>query len=194
MWKGSIVIDKETNKPLRDYPNIPLCLSSREEGWSLEAMARQDGRITHEDFMHRMPFSARRPDIKSISMRRSRFRWSAGCKSWVSRSASGSINQYLDNLVPKEYQDSNCTRGWRDLTDLEVEDMKAPSKGKYPERSRHAKDQSTRAEGQSTESENRDEKPKQKQVAKLDFRYQMPSKPWEQRALQRALAPTRLGE
>ena len=98
----------ETKAQLREDTNFPLCLSSREEGWSLEAMARQDGRITHEDFMQRMPFSASRPDIQSISMRRSRFRWKAGCKSWVSRSASGSNSQYLDKRIRSKTLHREC--------------------------------------------------------------------------------------
>ena len=172
-----------------------------------------------------MPLGGCRPDIKSVSMRRSRFRWKAGCKSWVSRSASGNINDYLDNLVPKVFQAANCTRGWRDLTEQEVDEMKEPSRGKYPERSRKAKDRSRKVQPkpsisdedmdqqmppmldedldqQSTHySEDMDQQSAhysegtgQIQVLDFDFRYQVPSNPWEKRAIQRALAPTRMGD
>ena len=224
IWKGLIIVDEKSKLPLRDFPNIPMCISSREDGWLFEALMRQDSRITHEDIVDRMPLDSR-PDVKSISMRRSRFRWKAGCKSWVSRMASGNINDFLDNLVPQAFQDANCTRGWRDLTDQELEEMKKPSKGKYPERSRRAKDQSTQthqtlsmvdenAHEQDTHSEERagqnpvldfdiaDQDEEMEQYSTYsgeaadykDFRDQAPSKPWEKRALQRALAPTRMGE
>ena len=202
MWNGKIVVDKKTKLPLRDFPNIPKCLSSREEGWFFEALMRQDSRIIHEDLVERMPLSIRRPDIKSISMRRSRFRWKAGCKSWVSRSATDSINRYLDNLVPRVFQDANCTRGWRDLTDREVEEMKAPSKGKYPERSRKSKDLSQEPQqAMSFLEEDVDQQhtdfhdgAEQQSILSYDFRDQTPSNLWEKRAIQRALAPTRIGE
>ena len=201
MWNGLVIVDKKTLLPLRDFPNIPLCLSSRVEGWLLEALMRQDSRIIHEDLVARMPLSIRGPDTKTLSMRRSRFRWGAGCKSWVSRSASENINNYLDSLVPKVFQDANCTRGWRDLTDSEVDAMKAASKGKYPERSR-AKDQTKKVQqGLSTPDENASqqdtyshEEIEQTSVLSPDFRDETPSYAWERRAIQRALAPTRSGE
>lgn len=138
------MIDKELGKPLRDFPNIPKCLSSVEEGWLLEAMSRQDPRISHDDYRDRMPYDVR-PDAKTISMRRSRFRWKTGCKSWVTRSASDKINDYLDDLVPEEYQAVNCTRGWRDLDETEIMEMKRASLGKFPERAR--KEKKTKGEG-----------------------------------------------
>ena len=224
MWKGSIVVDEISKLPLRDFPNLPLCISSREDGWLFETLMRQDGRITHEDLVDRMPLDSR-PDIKSISMRRSRFRWKAGCKSWVSRSASGNINDFLDKLVPKAFQAANCTRDWRDLTDHEVNEMKEPSKGKYPERSRRAKDQSRQTQQTLSivdetihqQDAHSEERARQNPVLDFDiseqdeemdrystysgegaehkdFRDQVPTKPWEKRALQRALAPTRMGE
>ncbi|KAL8796492.1 MAG: hypothetical protein Q9195_001166 [Heterodermia aff. obscurata] len=256
MWRDLIIIDEGTKRPVRDFPHIPLCLSSYEEGWSLEAMGRLDPRITHADFAARMPFWDR-PSIKSISMRRSRFRWRAGCKSWVSRSASDKIDGYLDKLIPKNLQNANDTRDWRDLTDREITEMKEPSKGKYPERSRKAKGQlkkgkapsrndkgkSRKGKGQSQEAQqelsisNEDvdqqtQQPfstvdedmdyqythsydeseqfstlnedvdyqhthscdgsEQNEVLKFDFRDQVPSKPFEKRAIKRALDPTRL--
>ena len=145
------MIDKESRKPLRDFPNIPKCLSSVEEGWLLEAMSRQDPRISHDDYRDRMPYDVR-PDAKTISMRRSRFRWKTGCKSWVTRSASDKINDYLDDLVPQMYQAANSTRDWRDLDEKEIMEMKRASLGKFPERAR--KEKKTKGED-STDISNR---------------------------------------
>ena len=101
-------------------------------------MSRQDPRISHEDYRDRMPYDVR-PDAKTISMRRSRFRWKTGCKSWVTRSASDKINDYLDDLVPQMYQAANSTRDWRDLDEKEIMEMKRASLGKFPERARKEK-------------------------------------------------------
>lgn len=135
IYKGQVVIDQESGKPLRDFPNIPKCLSSAEEGWLFEAISRQDPRISHDDFRDRMPYDVR-PDTKTISMRRSRFRWKTACKSWVTRSASDKINEYLDKTVPQIYQSANSTRAWRDLKGHEIKEMKDASLGKFPERAR----------------------------------------------------------
>ena len=151
VYKDRIVIDKELRKPLRDFPNIPKCLSSVEEGWLLEAISRQDPRISHDDYSDRMPYDVR-PDAKTISMRRSRFRWKTACKSWVTRSASDKINDYLDDLVPEMYQAANSTRDWRDLDQKEILEMKRASLGKFPERAR--KEKKTKGEG-STDKANR---------------------------------------
>ena len=92
--------------------------------------------------------------------------------------------------------------------------MKEPSKGKYPERSRKAKDRSRKTQPKpSISDEDMDQQmlpildedmdqqstlssegTGQIQVQNFDFRYQVPSNPWEKRAIQRVLAPTRLSE
>ena len=138
MHKGRIVIDPESRKPVRNFPELPKTISSHEQGWSLEAMSRLNEWINMDDFRDRMP-SESRPSVRSLSMRRSRFRWSAGLLAWIPREGSKAIQDYLDAKLPKSCLESNCTRDFRDLYEDEREEMKRASKGKYPERARKNK-------------------------------------------------------
>lgn len=138
MHHDKVVIDYQSGKPLRDFPHIPKCLSSKEEGWLLEAMRRLDNRVTHNDLRDRMPYWGR-PENKDLSMRCSRFRWNSGLKSWITRSASDKINHFLDSVVPKECQKANSTRGWDGLEPHEKVKIKELSLGEYPERARKVK-------------------------------------------------------
>lgn len=112
-----------------------MTLSSSEQGWVLEAMSRLNEFIRLEDFRDRMQIT-HRPDIKSLSMRRSRYRWSSGSLSWTQREGTTAIKDYLDKLIPEHLRKANTTKGFRDLEDDEIEKMKEVGKGRYPERRR----------------------------------------------------------
>lgn len=137
-YEGKIILDPLARKPLLDYKGIPKALSSREPGWSMEAMSRQNPWIATEDFLHRMR-PADRTNANRLSMRRSRFRWHAGCQAWTERQGSKAINSYLESIIPEEFLKLNNTKGFRDLTPAESKKMKETSKGKFPERRRKAK-------------------------------------------------------
>ena len=151
-------------RPILNYPEIPKTLSSAEKGWSLEAMSRLNEFIRLEDFRDRMPFD-NRPDIKSLSMRRSRYRWSSGSLAWTTREGSKAIEEYLNKLIPKQLLLANTTRGFRDLTDDEVEAMKLASKGKYPERGRR-ENRSNEGEGEAAEAGPSNKREQKKKKAK----------------------------
>ena len=136
-YRDRIVIapDPVPHRPVLDFPEIPKTLSSAEQGWALEAMSRLNEFIRLEDFRDRMP-PDHRPDMNSLSMRRSRYRWNSGSLSWTQRDGSKAIKKYLDKIVPQHLLLANTTKGFRDLEEDEVEEMKAAGRGKHPERRR----------------------------------------------------------
>ena len=151
VYKGMIVIAYASKKPLRNFSNIPVCLSTKVESWLLEAWSRQDPRIVLQDFCDRMPEQGR-PKTKDLSMNRSRFRWRNGMKSWVTRSATKEINAWLDREVPKEYRDANSTRGLPGFSTAQCIELHKICEGQFPERARKAKRAQKAAEGSVSES------------------------------------------
>lgn len=135
--RGRIVLapDPVPHRPVIDYPEIPLTLSSNSEGWLLEAICRLNDSIILQDLRDRMPYDKQTSDNR-LSMKRSRYRWKSGSLSWNPREGRQSMKEYLDKLIPEYYLKNNTTKGFRDLEDHEVREMKAKNKGKYPERRR----------------------------------------------------------
>jgi len=135
--RGRIVLapDPVPHRPVLDYPEIPLTLSSNTEGWLLEAICRLNDSIILQDLRDRMPLDRQTSDNR-LSMKRSRYRWRSGSLSWNPREGREAIKGYLDKLIPEHLLKNNTTEGFRDLEDHEIEEMKAKNKGKYPERRR----------------------------------------------------------
>ena len=123
------------HRPVLDYPEIPLTLSSNTEGWLLEAICRLNDSIILQDLRDRMPLD-RQPSDNALSMKRSRYRWRSGSLSWNLREGREAIKGYLDKLIPEHLLKNNTTEGFRDLEEHEIAEMKAKNKGKYPERRR----------------------------------------------------------
>lgn len=139
--QGRIVLAPEASgrtpyRPVLDYPEIPLTLSSVGQGWLMEAISRLNEFIILQDFQDRMPFD-KQPNINALSMQRSRYRWSSGSLSWSKREGGKSMKDYLNELIPKHLLRANTTKGFRDLDDDEQEAMRALNKGRYPERRRN---------------------------------------------------------
>lgn len=135
--RGRIVLapDPVPHRPILDYPEIPFTLSSKTEGWLLEAICRLNEFIILQDLRDRMPYDKQTRDNR-LSMKRSRYRWKSGSLSWNLREGRGAIKAYLDKLIPEHLLKDNTTEGFRDLEEHEIAEMKAENKGKYPERRR----------------------------------------------------------
>lgn len=140
--RGRIVLapDPVPHRPVLNYPEIPLTLSSNTEGWLLEAICRLNDYIILQDLRDRMPLDKQTSDNR-LSMQRSRYRWRSGSLSWNLREGREAIKGYLDKLIPEHLLKNNTTKGFRDLEEHEIEEMKAKNKGKYPERRRKFRDQ-----------------------------------------------------
>lgn len=118
---AKIVLDQD-NRPVLDFEDLPAILSAELSGQHMEAIARLDPRISHRDFLARMPKERRirrngqtiiKPSysLSAIGMRVSRFRQENGLLSWNKREGSQNINQHLINRLPLENYEANSTRG-----------------------------------------------------------------------------------
>ncbi|KAL9122011.1 MAG: hypothetical protein Q9187_001436 [Circinaria calcarea] len=128
---GRVILDLD-GTPVRNYTNIPVVLSSQLEGCYMEAMMRQHPKIKLQDFAARMPKDQAKWNALSARMRR--YRVEACCISWKQKEGSQNINVYIDNLLPAQYIKANYTECFRDLTNLEVEEIRTVNDGSYMER------------------------------------------------------------
>ncbi|KAL9120533.1 MAG: hypothetical protein Q9187_002908, partial [Circinaria calcarea] len=128
---GRVILDLD-GTPVRNYMNIPVVLSSQLEGCYMEAMMRQHPKIKLQDFVARMPKDQAKRNALSARMRM--YRVEACCISWKQKEGSQNINAYIDNLLPAQYIKTNYTECFRDLTNLEVEEIRTVNDGSYMER------------------------------------------------------------
>ena len=118
---GRVILDLD-GTPVRNYTNIPVVLSSQLKGCYMEAMMREHPSIQVQDFVARMPKDLVKRNALSARIRR--YRLEACCISWTRMEGSDNIKAYIDNLLPAKYIKTNLTECFRDLTNLEVEDIK----------------------------------------------------------------------
>lgn len=149
-FNREIVLDKN-HRPVRAWPELNLTLSSKVEGFRLEALQRLNPHISSRDMLARMlpeitvqrsrgKTSVVRSQMKAnaLSMRKRDFRGRNGFLSWTIREGSKEIKDYLDSLLGPELVAMNNTRNMRPLTPEESEQiMFLIGKGRHPERSRH---------------------------------------------------------
>lgn len=145
-----LVLDKD-HRPVKAFPELNSTLSSKAEGFRLEAISRLNLKISSRDILARMPSEITRTDTRggraktrpqckanALSMRRRDFRGKNGFLSWVPREGSEGVKKYIDSLMPPDLIALNTTRGMRPLTDDEVNHiLTLGGKGTHPERSRH---------------------------------------------------------
>jgi len=113
------------------------------------AILHTDNRIRIGDIRARMPetmevvdraggenFMVSVASPNALSMRATRFRMRAGLLPRGTRGGSVQIEQYTRNFYPKRFLDLNSSKGWRDLTEEEVKDMREPNIGQFRYRAR----------------------------------------------------------
>lgn len=147
-FNRKIVLDKD-HRPVRAWPELNLTLSSKVEGFRLEALQRINPHISSRDILARMPpkvivenrgETIVRSQMKSnaLSMRKRDFRGRNCMLSWTVREGTMEIKEYLDSLLGPELLAKNSTRDMRPLTHDEIlHVMLLLGKGRHPERSRH---------------------------------------------------------
>lgn len=125
--EGRVVLDIE-NRPVKNYHNIPLTLSSETEAYLMEQINRMDMRITHRDFRARMPHAIEtgtgtKPilSLSAIGMRLKRFRLENACPSWTARQKSGPLKPFVKSLLSDEGLRCNSTQELSGLTKLQQE-------------------------------------------------------------------------
>lgn len=160
-----IVLDKD-HRPVKAWPELNLTLSSKVEGFRLEALQRLNPHISARDILARMlpeiTVLRRKQNVvrsqmraNALSMRKREFRAKNGMLSWTAREGTKEIKQYLDSLLGPELVAENSTRDMRPLSKVEIEHiLLLIGKGRHPERSRHKRTSFTATTGQAeTEAE-----------------------------------------
>ena len=152
---GRMVLDPD-NRPVRGFREIPLVLSSKFEGWAMEAIRRQHSRITSYDFRARMPRDPSGQNLRlvtgkwptgtikdtlstanALSMRQSRFRENNRCIAWGQKAGSKAFELYLWSKMTKQQKRNNSIEDMSDVEDkAELEKMRAPNKGRFGSRGR----------------------------------------------------------
>ena len=143
MHNGMIVLDLDSN-PVKDWPELPLCLSSALEGSDIETVRRLNPNITLQDFRARMPKDIlkgpRKDSVKplagltALGNRTTRFRERNACPSWIDRTGSDHLRDLVWDMMSEGQRRANTTRGLRMLTQLEVAELKRETRGKFLER------------------------------------------------------------
>lgn len=93
---------------------------------------RQHPKIKLQDFVARMPKDQAKRNALSARMRR--YRVEACCISWKQKEGSHNIIAYIDNLLPAQPIKTNYNECFRELTNLEVEEIRTVNNGSYMER------------------------------------------------------------
>lgn len=93
---------------VNDFPVLPDQISSRVEGWRVEAWSRMDRRITPQDIIDRVN-PAYKITASEIQMRRYRFRQEFNVAAWGSGSSIAAITRTLEGVGLDRAQ--NTTRG-----------------------------------------------------------------------------------
>ena len=146
---GRIVLDGRGH-PMKKYRDIPLTCSSEIEGWRIEAIRRQDPRISMTDLQARMPRFIEGPKtgngryknkkhaiwaLSTIGMRVTRFRWENSIPAWDTNGSSNAYNDAIWARMSEKQRKNNTTEG---IVPLNSEE-RAELKGKHNGRSRKRK-------------------------------------------------------
>lgn len=142
-YDSKLLLDFRGN-PVRDFPSLPLVISSMVEGWRLEAWKRADNRMKMSDIVARVPVDltvdpkghrTRMPKFKSGTMRERarKFRNSAGLISSRPQGSDPKIERFLDELRTPAEKANNRPIG-RNLTDQEKGSMALLNIGTRPDR------------------------------------------------------------
>lgn len=127
-YDGKLLLDVNGNA-VRDFPSLPLVISSMVEGFRVEAWMRSDSRMVAWDIISRMPaervtdsagHQELKPvyDSKTVQERARRFRISAGLISWRGQGEDRKIKEFMNELRSPTEIANNQTIG-RYLTNLE---------------------------------------------------------------------------
>ncbi len=170
MHNGLIMLDPDDN-PVKDWPGVPRCFSSKVEGGRIEALRRICG-MTIPDFRARMPRFIRMKSgnikplfgLTSINQRLSRFREKNDCPAWLAREKAGGLKKHTVQRLAAYGAPPVSTVGLPPLSEYEIERRKLEGRGKNPER----------AAGRSVSAEEREARGKQqmKRFQRLEAREQ----------------------
>lgn len=160
MYGDKIVLDPD-NRPVRNFQEIPLTVSSKVEGWLMEAIRRQNHQITPSDFRARMPRDPSASNLRdsagnwtgpgddplctpgALDMRMTRWRAKHRCIAWTKKAGSEELKADLWGKMTDAQKNANSTEGMQDADNQELQSIQAINKGKYMQRSRNKKAETT---------------------------------------------------
>ena len=140
MHNGLIMLDPDDN-PVKDWPGIPRCFSSKVEGGRIEALRRIYG-MTIPDFRARMPRNIQMKSgsvkplfgLTSINQRLSRFREKNECPAWLTREKAGGLKKHTVQRLAAYGAPPVSTAGLPPPSEYEIERRRLEGRGKNPER------------------------------------------------------------
>ncbi len=132
--------DTQKRTPLKIYRNVPRILSTEAEGWLLEAIMRQDSRITIKDLWAHMPANPNRKSLGALQMRTKRFREQYRLASWGRSEETSEWNRQVAEDLSEAQKAANTTRGLQPYTVTEVTRLRKEREGTVPQRSRNKRD------------------------------------------------------
>ena len=140
MHNGLIMLDPDDN-PVKDWPGIPRCFSSKIEGGRLEAFRRICG-MTIPDIRARMPRNIKMKSgsvkplfgLTTINQRVSRFREKNDCPAWLAREKLDALKKHTMQRLATFGAPPVSTAGLPPLSDYEIERRRLEGRGKNPEK------------------------------------------------------------
>ena len=140
MHNGLIMLDPDDN-PVKDWPGIPRCFSSKVEGGRIEALRRICG-MTIPDFRARMPRKVMMKSgtvkplfgLTSINQRLSRFRERNDCPPWLTREKVDALKKHTVQRLATYGAPPVSTAGLPPPSEYEVERRRVEAFGKNPEK------------------------------------------------------------
>ena len=156
LMDGNRVMLDPYDHPIRDFPELPLTLSSKEKGMWIEYYMRQNKEIKPYDlmgtyspldhwntadnvFIARMgkSVSGNAVRIYTLNERATKFRNTAACLSWGEKTGSAEKKAYILGLLPEGATDTRSLG--KDLNKQQQGELVAANKGQFPNRRRKAK-------------------------------------------------------
>ena len=140
MYHGYVLIDHE-DRAILAWNKLPMTISSKVDGWELEAFFRQNPSLDRRDVRARMPRKLTlRSELGTIGMRMSRFRELSASLSWTDREGSKSLQNHLFAYLPAACVQQNSTESFHGkISKADVRAFKQENRGTFPERSRKRK-------------------------------------------------------
>ncbi len=141
-YNGYLVLDLN-RKPIRNFRHLPYTISSKIPGGHIEALMRFDNRVDYSDIRARMLPTilvskngevVERPlkHVRTFSAATQNYREVAGCPSWYDEPEGEALNNYDKSILPADCFAKNSTRGFRNLSQEEINALREKATGSRP--------------------------------------------------------------
>ncbi len=148
-YDGKLLLDF-SGEPIRDFPSLPLVISSKVEGWRVEAWRRSDSRMKCTDIIARIPVKwatdraghrtlGPMERVASVRERASKFRMKAGLITWKNQRQDPKIEKFMDELRSPAERANNRSIS-RNLTSQEKGLLASLNLGTRPDRAQVRQD------------------------------------------------------